>query len=58
MIDRKRIKALTRFYFRLDLHKRGQRFPDARDDELKDRGAHLEWRQNVARNLLQRRRVA
>jgi hypothetical protein len=43
-------QSLARYYFRRAEHFAGRRFPDGRNDELKDLGAVLEWRVRVLRN--------
>lgn len=47
-------EALSRFHERLAEHYRGQSFPDARTQELMDRGSELHWRARVQRNAIRK----
>lgn len=58
-LEIKNRRAFRRWHVRLGLLiSANVRQPDPRDQELRDRGACLEWRQRVALNLINKRKRA
>ena len=54
----KRVRCLSRYYTQRALYLAGNVLPDLRDQDLRDRGAELEWRRKVAINNRNKRELA